>query len=146
MRAVPTTADIDGVIAEIERLGYRPHPIHGVERTIIGCIGDERGKARLTALESMPGVEACVPILKPFKLASREVRKQNSVIDVGLGVHVGDRRLAVMAGPCSVESESQIMQSAHAVKAAGANILRGCASKPRTSPYSFHGMEVDGVK
>src|SRR5439155_207844 len=91
-------------------LGYRSHPIHGVERTIIGCIGDERGKARLTAIESMPGVEACVPILKPFKLASREVRREDSVIDVGLGVRVGDRRIAVMAGPCSVESESQIMQ------------------------------------
>jgi 3-deoxy-7-phosphoheptulonate synthase len=146
MKAGASRAEIDGVLAEIERLGYRPHPIYGVERTVIGAIGDERGKARLQALESMPGVEACVPILKPFKLASREVRKENSVIDVGLGVSVGGPRLAVMAGPCSVESEAQILETARAVKAAGADILRGGAYKPRTSPYSFQGMEVDGLK
>ena len=146
MQAGAAKAQIDGVIAEVERLGYRTHPIYGVERTVIGCIGDERGKARLQALESMPGVEACVPILKPFKLASREVRKENSVVDVGLGVTVGGARLAVMAGPCSVESEQQIVETARVVKAAGANILRGGAYKPRTSPYSFQGMEVDGLK
>jgi len=146
MKAGADRAEIDGVLAEIERLGYRPHPIFGVERTVIGAIGDERGKARLQALESMPGVEACVPILKPFKLASREVRKENSIIDVGLGVRVGGPRLAVMAGPCSVENEAQILETARAVKAAGADILRGGAYKPRTSPYSFQGMEVDGLK
>ena len=146
MKAGADRAEIDGVLAEIERLGYRPHPIYGVERTVIGAIGDERGKARLQALESMPGVEACVPILKPFKLASREVRKENSIIDVGLGVRVGGPRLAVMAGPCSVESEAQILETARAVKAAGADILRGGAYKPRTSPYSFQGLEVDGLK
>jgi 3-deoxy-7-phosphoheptulonate synthase len=146
MKAGAAKADVDEVIGEIQRLGYRPHPIYGVERTVIGCIGDERGKARLQALESMPGVEACVPILKPFKLASREVKKENSVVDVGLGVTIGAGRLAVMAGPCSVESEQQVMESARAVKAAGANILRGGAYKPRTSPYSFQGMEADGLK
>jgi 3-deoxy-7-phosphoheptulonate synthase len=146
MKAGAVKSDVDGVIVEIQRLGYRPHPIYGVERTVIGCIGDERGKARLQALESMPGVEACVPILKPFKLASREVKKENSVVDVGLGVTIGAGRLAVMAGPCSVESEQQVMESARAVKAAGANILRGGAYKPRTSPYSFRGMEADGLK
>ena len=145
MQAGASRADVDSVIAEIEALGYRPHPIFGVERTVIGCIGDERGKARLQALESMPGVEACVPILKPFKLASREVHRENSVIDVGLGVKIGGANLVVMAGPCSVESESQILAAAHAVKAAGANILRGGAYKPRTSPYSFQGMEEDGL-
>jgi 3-deoxy-7-phosphoheptulonate synthase len=146
MKASAAKAEVDDVIGEIQRLGYRPHPIYGVERTVIGCIGDERGKARLQALESMPGVEACVPILKPFKLASREVKKENSVVEVGLGVTIGAGRLAVMAGPCSVESEQQVMQSARAVKAAGANILRGGAYKPRTSPYSFQGMEADGLK
>src|SRR5262245_22737764 len=146
MKAGAAKPDVEGVIVEIQRLGYRPHPIYGVERTVIGCIGDERGKARLQALESMPGVEACVPILKPFKLASREVKKENSVVDVGLGVTIGAGRLAVMAGPCSVESEQQVMESARAVKAAGANILRGGAYKPRTSPYSFQGMEADGLK
>jgi len=146
MKAGASKVDLDGVLAEIQRLGYRPHPIYGVERTVIGCIGDERGKARLQALESMPGVEACVPILKPFKLASREVKKENSVVEIGLGVTIGAGRLAVMAGPCSVESEQQVMESARAVKAAGANILRGGAYKPRTSPYSFQGMEADGLK
>jgi 3-deoxy-7-phosphoheptulonate synthase len=146
MKAGAAKAEVEDVIGEIQQLGYRPHPIYGVERTVIGCIGDERGKARLQALESMPGVEACVPILKPFKLASREVKKENSVVDVGLGVTIGAGRLAVMAGPCSVESEQQVMESARAVKAAGANILRGGAYKPRTSPYSFQGMEADGLK
>ncbi len=146
MQAGAATAEIDAVIAEIERLGCRPHPIYGVERTVIGCIGDERGKTRLQALESMPGVEACVPILKPFKLASREVRRENSVVDVGLGVTVGGPKLAVMAGPCSVESEAQILETSRVVKAAGASILRGGAYKPRTSPYSFQGMEEDGLK
>jgi 3-deoxy-7-phosphoheptulonate synthase len=146
MKAGAAKANVDGVIAEIQRLGYRSHPIYGVERTVIGCIGDERGKTRLQALESMPGVEACVPILKPFKLASREVKKENSIVEIGLGVTIGAGRLAVMAGPCSVESEQQIMESARSVKAAGANILRGGAYKPRTSPYSFQGMEADGLK
>ncbi len=146
MQAGASKEAIDDVLAEIERLGYRPHPIYGVERTVIGCIGDERGKARLQALESMAGVEACVPILKPFKLASRQVRKENSVVDVGLGVQIGGPRLGVMAGPCSVESETQILEAARAVKAAGASVLRGGAYKPRTSPYSFQGMEVDGLK
>jgi 3-deoxy-7-phosphoheptulonate synthase len=146
MQAGAAKAEIDGVIAEIERLGYRPHPIYGVERTVIGCIGDERGKARLQALESMAGVEACVPILKPFKLASREVKREDSVIEVGPHVRVGGRRLAVMAGPCSVESEAQILDTARAVKRAGANILRGGAYKPRTSPYAFQGLEEDGLR
>jgi 3-deoxy-7-phosphoheptulonate synthase len=146
MKNGATREDIDGVIAEVERLGYRSHPIYGVERTVIGCIGDERGKARLQALESMPGVEAAVPILKPFKLASREIHPLGSVIDVGGGVKIGGPGLAVMAGPCSVESERQILESAHAVKDAGAHILRGGAYKPRTSPYSFQGMEEDGLK
>jgi len=146
MQAGAPKAEIDGVIAEIERLGYRPHPIYGVERTVIGCIGDERGKAALQALESMPGVEACVPILKPFKLASREVRKENSVVDVGAGVSVGGARLAVMAGPCSVESETQTFTVAEAVARAGATVLRGGAYKPRTSPYSFQGLGEEGLK
>ncbi len=145
MQSGAAKAEIEEVIAEIGRLGYRAHPIYGVERTVIGCIGDERGKARLQALESMPGVEACVPILKPFKLASREVRRESSVVDVGLGVTVGGEKIAVMAGPCAVESESQLLAAAHAVKAAGASILRGGAYKPRTSPYTFQGMEEDGL-
>ncbi len=146
MRAGASRPEIDSVIAEVERLGYRSHPIFGVERTVIGCIGDERGKTRLQALDSLQGVEAVVPILKPFKLASREVRSEDSVIEVGGGVRVGGSRLIVMAGPCSVESESQILDTARAVKAAGAHVLRGGAYKPRTSPYAFQGMEEDGLR
>src|SRR5260221_10631845 len=85
MKSGATREEIDGVIGEVERFGYKSHPIFGVERTVIGCIGDERGKARLQALEAMPGVEACVPILKPFKLASREVRRENSASDIRRG-------------------------------------------------------------
>jgi 3-deoxy-7-phosphoheptulonate synthase len=146
MRSGTSESAINDVIAEIERLGYKAHPIFGVERTIIGCIGDERDKSRLQTLESMPGVESCMPILKPFKLASREVRKEDSVIEILPGLSVGGPRLSVMAGPCSVESEAQILETARVVKAAGATILRGGAYKPRTSPYSFQGMEVDGLK
>ncbi len=146
MKSGAAREQIEGVIAEVESLGYKSHPIYGVERTVIGCIGDERGKARLQALESMPGVEAVVPILKPFKLASREIHPLGSVIEVGRGVRVGGPELAVMAGPCSVESEAQILAAARAVKDAGAHILRGGAYKPRTSPYTFQGMEEDGLK
>jgi 3-deoxy-7-phosphoheptulonate synthase len=94
----------------------------------------------------MPGVESVVPILKPYKLASREVKPEPSLIELAPGLAVGGGRLVVMAGPCSVESEAQILETAHAVKAAGATVLRGGAFKPRTSPYSFQGMEEDGLK
>src|SRR5260221_1031519 len=134
MKSGATREEIDGVIGEVERFGYKSHPIFGVERTVIGCIGDERGKARLQALESMAGVEAVVPILKPFKLASREIHPLGSVVHVAGGVTIGGSSPAVMAGPCSVESERQILQAAHAVKAAGGQTLRGGAHKPRRAP------------
>ncbi len=130
----------------IRELGYKPHVIQGETRHVIGAVGDERGKSVLQALESMPGVENVVPILKPYKLASREVKPEPSVIELGNGVLIGGDNLVVMAGPCSVESEKQILETAHAVKAAGATVLRGGAFKPRTSPYSFQGMEEDGLK
>jgi len=130
----------------IKELGYKPHVIHGETRNVIGAVGDERGKAVLHTLESMPGVESVVPILKPYKLASREVKPEPSVVEIAPGVSVGGDHLVVMAGPCAVESEAQILETAHAVKAAGATVLRGGAFKPRTSPYSFQGMEEDGLK
>ena len=138
-------SDIQRVVKKIEKFGYQAHLIEGVERTVIGAVGDERGKERLQSLESMPGVEKVVPILKPFKLAGRELRKDDSVIAVG-PAQVGGDRFCVMAGPCSVESREQILETAHAVKEAGATILRGGAYKPRTSPYSFQGMEEEGLK
>lgn len=133
------------VVKKIEEFGYQTHLIEGVERTVIGAVGDERGKERLRSLESFPGVESVVPILKPYKLAGRELRTADSVCRVG-NAEIGGGKFCVVAGPCSVESREQIMESAHIVRDAGATMLRGGAYKPRTSPYSFQGMEEDGLK
>jgi len=130
----------------IKELGYKPHVIHGETRNVIGAVGDERGKAVLQALESLPGVESVVPILKPYKLASSEVHPERSIVTIAPGVTVGGHEFLVMAGPCSVESEEQILATARAVKAAGAKVLRGGAFKPRTSPYAFQGLEEEGLK
>ena len=130
----------------IRELGYKPHVIHGETRNVVGAVGDERGKSVLQALESLPGVESVVPILKPYKLASREIKPEPSVIEIVPGLNVGGGSFLVMAGPCAVENETQILECARAVKAAGAKVLRGGAFKPRTSPYSFQGMEEDGLK
>ena len=129
---------IDAVIRRIEELGYHAHPIIGVERTVIGCVGHE-DKSPLTAIEGMSGVEAAIPILKPYKLVGREFKPQPSVLDMG-GVKVGGQQLAIVAGPCSVESREQILEVAQAVKESGAQFLRGGAFKPRTSPYAFQGL------
>ena len=134
------------VIDRIEELGYRPHVIEGETRNVIGAVGDERGKTVLQSLESMPGVESVVPILKPYKLAGREVQPEPSVFEVAPGVLIGGAHHLVMAGPCSVESEKQMVEVARAVKAAGARVLRGGAFKPRTSPYAFQGLEEEGLK
>lgn len=138
--------DIARVVAKIEELGYQAHLIEGVERTVIGAVGDERTKATLLeAMESMHGVESVMPILKPYKLASREMKPEDTVIGVN-GVQIGGGAFCVMAGPCSVESREQIIESARIVKNSGAQMLRGGAYKPRTSPYSFQGMEEEGLK
>ena len=130
----------------IKELGYKPHVIHGETRNVIGAVGDERGKTVLHSLESMPGVENVVPILKPYKLASKEVKPEPTAVEIAPGLAIGGGTFTVMAGPCSVESEEQILETAQAVKEAGAKILRGGAFKPRTSPYSFQGMEEEGLK
>jgi len=145
MRAGATKQEVDHVIEQIGKMGYEAHPIYGKERVVIGAIGDERGKTRLHALEAAPGVEQVVPILKPFKLAGRELRSDRTVVRVA-DLEVGSDQFVVMAGPCSVESREQILETAHAVKKAGAQILRGGAFKPRTSPYSFQGLEEEGLK
>jgi 3-deoxy-7-phosphoheptulonate synthase len=115
-----------------------------VERTIVGAIGDER-ILREVALEALPGVEKVLPILKPFKLASRDFKPEKSVISVN-GVEVGGKRLAVIAGPCSVEGREMVLEMARAVKAAGAHLLRGGAFKPRTSPYTFQGLGEEALR
>lgn len=140
-----TPEQVEKVKDTIIEFGYTPHEIAGVERKVIGAVGDERGKDRLQSIETMGGVESVFPILKPYKLASREVKSTPSVIQVG-GVDIGGPAIAIIAGPCSVESKEQICTTANLVKSAGANFLRGGAYKPRTSPYSFQGMEEDGLK
>ena len=140
-----TPEEIEKVEDTIRELGYTPHAIVGVERKVIGAVGDERGKDRLQSIETMGGVESVFPILKPYKLASREVKSSNSVIQAD-GVAIGGTAIAIIAGPCSVESKEQICTTANLVKSSGANFLRGGAYKPRTSPYSFQGLEENGLK
>jgi 3-deoxy-7-phosphoheptulonate synthase len=133
------------VVEWIESVGYKAHLSQGVERTLIGAIGDGRGKEQLKAIVCLPGVENVVPILKPYKLASREFKRSDTVVRVG-DLEIGGPRFIIMAGPCTVESEEQLMESAYVVKKGGAHILRGGAFKPRTSPYSFQGMEEEGLR
>jgi len=134
------------VLKEIKKLGYRPHIMRGVERTVVGAIGDERKHASLETLTSFPQVESVMPVQKRYKLVSREAHKGNSTVRVGKDTLIGGKKFQVMAGPCSVESEQQLMKTAIAVKAAGATILRGGAFKPRTSPYEFQGLGEKGLK
>lgn len=147
MIIVMSTRDQDAVnrvVKKVEELGYRAHVSCGVERVVIGAIGDERGKGRLQCLISLPGVEQVIPILKPYKLASREFRQDDTVIQIG-PAQFGGNRFCVIAGPCSAESREQVTETARLVKEAGATMLRGGAYKPRTSPYSFQGLEEEGL-
>lgn len=135
------------ILREIKRLGYRPHLMRGVARTVIGAIGDELSHQTLeTLLTTFPEtVESVMPIQKRHKLVSREAHPANSTVTVR-GQVIGGKKVQIMAGPCSVESEEQLLTTAAAVKAAGATILRGGAFKPRTSPYEFQGLGVKGLK
>jgi 3-deoxy-7-phosphoheptulonate synthase len=145
LRSGSSDPEVDDVCRRIQAMGYRPHTIRGELRTVIGAVGDDRGKERLRSLESLECVESVTPILQPFKLASREVRSVPTHIVVN-GFTIGGPRLVVMAGPCSVESRAQVLEVAVKVKAAGAAVLRGGAFKPRTSPYAFQGLEEEGLK
>ncbi|MBM3833461.1 MAG: 3-deoxy-7-phosphoheptulonate synthase [Verrucomicrobia bacterium] len=133
------------VLKEIRKLGYRPHVMRGVERTVIGAIGDERTHQSLETLAVWPQVERVMPVQKRYKLVSREAHKANSSINVR-GITIGGKKFQVMAGPCSVEDEKQLLATAEAVQKAGATILRGGAFKPRTSPYEFQGLGEKGLK
>ena len=144
MKRGATGAQLTNVTARIEQLGYRVHLSEGEERTIIGVIGNGRPLDR-DPIERMDGVERTVPILRPFKLASREFHPQDTVVKVN-GVSIGGKQLVVMAGPCAVENCEQIMEAARAVKEAGGRVLRGGAYKPRTSPYSFQGLGEEGLR
>jgi 3-deoxy-7-phosphoheptulonate synthase len=153
MRAGATQSQIEHVFDRVRALGYQVHPIYGEQRTVIACVGDERGKSRLQALDSLDGVENVVPILKPFKLAGKEWRQARTTVELTSTVArdhttmlIGNNHFVVMAGPCSVESREQIFTCAELVKNSGARVLRGGAFKPRTSPYSFQGLEEEGLK
>ena len=144
MRSAATQTDIDQVVERIIQHGLKPHISRGVERTIIGAIGDER-ILRNVPFQALPGVEEVLTILKPFKLASRDFKTEPSVVEVN-GVAVGGGRLAVIAGPCSVEGREMLLDTAQKIKEAGATLLRGGAFKPRTSPYSFQGLGEEGLR
>ena len=146
MKKDATAKDLAEVGKRIVELGYQPHVIHGETRNVVGAVGAEGGKDKLQTLELLAGVENVVPIMKPYKLASREVQNLSSEIEIAPGVVIGGNEFMVAAGPCSVESREQICSTAELVKASGARLLRGGAFKPRTSPYSFQGMEEDGLK
>ncbi|QGG47731.1 3-deoxy-7-phosphoheptulonate synthase [Heliorestis convoluta] len=135
---------IDAVCERLQKEGFVIHLSKGVERTIIGAVGDKTRIDR-SNLEALPGVEKIVPILQPFKLAGRDFRQEDTVIRIG-DVEIGGDQVQIFAGPCAVESWEQLIESARAVKAAGAKILRGGAFKPRTSPYAFQGLEEKGLQ
>ena len=144
LRPDATKKQIDHIIEKVKKLGLKPMVSSGVERTIIGVIGEE-DILRVQPLEAFPGVEKVMPILKPYKLVSREFKSEDSVINVD-GVKIGGKKLIVMAGPCSVENFEMLLDIGKKVKKAGASILRGGAFKPRSSPYSFQGLGEEGLK
>ncbi len=146
MRPDATAAQIEHVTEKLKKSGFGVHLSQGAERTVIGAIGD-KSAIQLETIQMLPGVSEIVPIRKPYKLVSREFRKEDTVVHLSGGVKIGaGQKLAVMAGPCSVEGEKQFLEAASAVKQAGANILRGGAFKPRTSPYAFQGLGEQGLK
>ena len=144
MQREATREQIDHVVERVEELGLKSHVIRGAERTVIAAVGDKREYMR-ESLESAPGVDAVVPILAKYKVASREVKSEPTQLTIG-SLTLGAGHVGVIAGPCAVESEEQILATAERVKASGATALRGGAFKPRTSPYSFHGLKEEGLK
>ena len=148
MQSQATEEQVRAVCQQIESLGLRAHPIPGAARTAIGITGN-KGQVDVGGLESMPGVIECIPVSKPYKLVSRDVKEENTVVRVATpsgDVTFGDRAVALVAGPCAVESRAQAFAIAERVKAAGARLFRGGAYKPRTSPYSFQGLCETGLK
>jgi len=144
MKPHASEGEIAAVVERIASLGLTAHPIPGAQRVAIGITGN-KGGLEAELFETMPGVQEALRVSQPFKLVSREVKEEDTVLDVG-GVPLGGNALAIMAGPCSVESREQLLEAAHAVRAAGARFLRGGAYKPRTSPYEFQGLAEEGLK
>ncbi|MGB8932026.1 MAG: 3-deoxy-7-phosphoheptulonate synthase [Anaeromyxobacteraceae bacterium] len=145
MKPHATAEEFAAVVEKIKSLGLTPHAITGTERKVVAVVGHTGGMDPDDLFGTMPGVAEALRVSQPFKLVSREVKEEDTVIDVG-GVPIGGQAIVIMAGPCSVESKEQILETARAVKAAGACFLRGGAFKPRTSPYEFQGLREEGLK
>jgi 3-deoxy-7-phosphoheptulonate synthase len=145
MRHGATTAELDRVVAVIKEMGYQARPMPGAQRTAVGLVGND-GRVDASRLEGLPGVQEVIQVSKPYKQVSREWQAENTVVRLGGGVSVGGTDVIAIAGPCSVESEKQIIESAHKVREAGAVVLRGGAWKPRSSPYSFQGLGRPALK
>ena len=140
-----TPEQIEHVIHRIREAGFQPHITRGTERTIVAAVGSGGRRHEIEALSVAPGVDTVVAIAQPFKLVSRQTRPEPSIVNVG-GVKIGGEEVVVIAGPCSVESREQLLETAHGVKRAGATMLRGGAYKPRTSPYEFQGLGIEALK
>ena len=145
MSAGSTRQELGDVISRAEALGLKVQLNVGTDKTVVALLGGNTGQISTDIFTVLPGVESVTRIMKPYKLASRAFKAQDSVVSVG-GVEIGGGRLVMMAGPCAVESEAQIMETARLVKEAGATVLRGGAFKPRSSPFSFQGLEKQGLK
>jgi 3-deoxy-7-phosphoheptulonate synthase len=145
LRPDATKKQIDHILKRVKELGLKPHVSTGVERTIIGLIGPE-DVLRVTPLEVFPGVEKVMPVLKEYKLVSRDFQKEDTVIKLDGGIKIGGNKIVVIAGPCAVEKKELLMEIGKKVKEAGATVLRAGAFKPRTSPYSFQGLGEKGLK
>ncbi|MEK9657656.1 MAG: 3-deoxy-7-phosphoheptulonate synthase [bacterium] len=145
MKPQATQKDIDNIVKKINSLGLKAHTLPGTERSIIGAIGDTNAKNSLKTLSTQPGVDNIYPITKPYKLAARSTKHEDSIVTIN-NIPVGGKHFVVVAGPCSVENKHQIISTAEHIKSQGAALLRGGAYKPRTSPYSFQGLEEEGLK
>ncbi len=145
MREGASEQEIQHVVDRVKEAGYQAHVTRGTERAIVAAVGSNGRRHELQALAAAPGVAAVVPIAQPFKLVSRQVKPDGTVVDVG-GVRIGDGSFVIIAGPCSVESRDQLFSTASAIKAGGAHLLRGGAYKPRTSPYEFQGLGLEALE
>jgi len=145
MRTGATPEEIDGVVQKVESLGLRVQLNLGTDKTVVAVLGSNTGQLSTDIFAVLPGVESVVRVMKPYKLASREFKAENTLVSIG-GVLGGGRSIIVKTGPCAVENEEQLMEATSAVKEAGANVLRGGAFKPRTSPFSFQGLEKAGLE
>ncbi len=146
MRNNATVEELKKVVERVEELGFIPHVIEGANKNVIGIIGNLNREELIDSLGAYPGIDRLVPIMEPYKLVGRAFKEDSSIIEIAQGLKIGGKEILIMAGPCAVEGEKQVIETARVVKRAGAKVLRGGAFKPRTSPYSFQGLHEDGLK